>query len=268
MNTAARERRGPATLFGVRPARSAGALFLRYWTVLLLVVAWGVWVEAFHVNQIVAPSPGAVFGDLAGHPGVYATALAETMLMAVGGLVLGMTAGVLLAAGVWASKVLSGLMTPLILVVRSVPVVALLPVILSVVGSGTSAMLTVTSLITFFPAFAFTTSGLRSAPAVSADLFTVLHASKLSRLRLLLLPQAVRGLLVALRLTAPGAVLVAMLAEYLMGSGGGLGQLFFDSVSFSEVVRAWGTSVVATAVSVVTFVAARAVERWGTERLT
>jgi putative hydroxymethylpyrimidine transport system permease protein len=121
--------------------------------------------------------------------------------------------------------------------------------------------------VSFFPAFVFVGSRLKDAPRATTDLFAVLGASRATVLRRLLLPHAVPGLLVAFRLTAPMAVLAAMLAEYLMG-GRGLGVLFARSVSFYQVERAWGTALLATVVSVACFVGARAVERRGLARAT
>jgi NitT/TauT family transport system permease protein len=236
-----------------------------YWTVAALIAAWALWIRTQQLNQIVAPTPGAVFGDVLGHPGVYAADLGWTLLNAAAGLLAGMAMGAALAIAVWASPVLSGLMTPMALIMRSVPVVAMIPVIAQVVGFGNTAVLAVTTVVSFFPAFVLTGSGLRTAPATTTDVFTVLNASKATRLRLLLLPHAVRGLLVALRLTAPTTVLAAMLAEYLLGTHG-LGRLFADSITFMNTARAWGTALVATVVSVACFAAARALERRGSER--
>jgi NitT/TauT family transport system permease protein len=187
--------------------------------------------------------------------------------MAAAGLAVGMALGTALAVAVWSSRVVSGMMTPVALIMRSVPVVAMIPVLARVFGYGWTTVLVITSVVSFFPAFVLVGARLRDAPAATSDVMTVLGASRLVLLRRLLLPHAVPGLLVAFRLTASTAVLGAMLAEYLMG-GRGLGTLFAQSVSFYQVDRAWGTALVATAVSVAFFVAARAVERWGVARFT
>jgi NitT/TauT family transport system permease protein len=204
-----------------------------------------------------------VFGNL----DAYLPDLGWTLAMAAGGLVVGMALGSGLAVAVWASRIASGMITPFALVMRSVPVVAMIPVLARVLGYGWVTVLVITSVVSFFPAFVFVGARLRDAPQATSDLMAVLGAGRSTVLRLLLLPHAVPGLLVAFRLTAPTAVLAAMLAEYLMG-GRGLGTLFAQSVSFYQPDRAWGTALVATVVSVACFVAARAVERWGVARFT
>lgn len=247
--------------------RRLGRVVSRYWTVAAFVGVWQLWSWLSGVNQIVVPPPALVFTDVADNFGAYLPDLGWTLAMSAGGLVAGMALGTGMAVAVWASRILSGLVTPLALVMRSVPVVAMIPVFASVLGYGWVTVLVITSVVSFFPAFVFVGSRLRAAPKAASDLMAVLGASRSTVLRLLLLPHAVPGLLVALRLTAPTAVLAAMLAEYLMG-GHGLGTLFAQSVSFYQVDRAWGTALVATVVSVACFVGARAVERWGIARFT
>ncbi|MFF5724116.1 ABC transporter permease [[Kitasatospora] papulosa] len=243
-----------------RLATVLGTLLNRYWTVLVLVLAWELWVRLRHLNEIVVPAPYVVVSDVFGHPSAYTSALAHTLLNSVVGLVLGMGLGVCCAIAVWSSRLLSGLLTPLMLIMRSVPVVAMIPVIAFVAGYGAAAVTTVTTLVSLFPTFVMVLSGLRSAPAAMTDVFAVLGASRPMVLRRLLLPYTVPRLLVALRLTAPSAVLAAMLAEYLLGRDG-LGTLFADATIFLAPERAWGGALIATAVSVASFVTARGVDR-------
>ncbi|MGW1951448.1 ABC transporter permease [Streptomyces sp. NPDC001920] len=233
---------------------------IRYWLLLGMLAAWGTWVHVGSVNAIVAPSPAAVFQDLLTHAPAYLPDLLWTVLMSVAGLVLGMALGALLALAVWASRLVTGVVTPAALVMRSVPVVALIPVIGHLVGYGQSAALVVTVVVSFFPAFVLINSALHSVPRATADLFTVLGAGPLKRLRLLYAPHAVGALLVALRTTAPSAVLAAMLAEYLLGQHG-LGRLFATSVTYMDTARAWGTALVAIALSVAFSVLAQRLER-------
>jgi NitT/TauT family transport system permease protein len=246
---------------------AAARVLSRYWTVLALLLCWQLWAWGSGVNRIVVPTPIEVVADVGRNTGAYLPDLAMTLLMSLGGLVLGMTVGVLLAVAVWSSWVLSGMMTPAALVMRSVPVVALIPVIARVFGYGTTTVLVITTVVSFFPAFVFVGARLRAAPPTTVDVLRVMGASRATLLRRLLLPHAVPGLLVALRLTAPTAILAAMLAEYLMG-GDGLGTLFAHSVTYMQTDRAWGTAFVATVVSVACFVGARAVERLGNHRFT
>jgi NitT/TauT family transport system permease protein len=161
---------------------------------------------------------------------------------------------------VWSSRVIGSLVTPTAIVLSAVPITVLIPIIARVIGYGGGTLYIIVAIVTFFPAFVLVGTGLTSIPASSRDLFRVLGASQRGRLQFLNLPQAVPNFMIALRVTAPGAILAELLAEFLVG-GNGLGQLFSDSRSYGDTDRAWGAAIVATVVSVVVFVASRALER-------
>jgi ABC-type nitrate/sulfonate/bicarbonate transport system permease component len=94
---------------------------------------------------------------------------------------------------------------------------------------------------------------------MSRDVFLVLHASRRQTLRLLALPAALPAIATALRVGATYSVLVALLAEYLMQTGG-LGALFAVTMQQFHLARALGASVIAMAMSVALFEAARGLE--------
>jgi ABC-type nitrate/sulfonate/bicarbonate transport system permease component len=83
---------------------------------------------------------------------------------------------------------------------------------------------------------------------MSRDVFQVLHASRWQKLRLLALPAALPAFAAALRVGATYSVLVALLAEYLMQTGG-LGTLFAVTMQQFHLARALGASVLAMALS-------------------
>jgi NitT/TauT family transport system permease protein len=242
-------------------------IFSYYWGIFLLLVAWQAWVVYSHFNPIVMPTPVGVFVDLIYHPAVYLHNTGITFLVALAGLMGGMTIGTILAIVIWFSPFLSGLVSPLAVLFSSVPVVALIPIIARLLGYNFSTEITIVVIITFFPSFVFASSGLRSLPAGSEDLFRVFGASRLMILKRLALPAAMPNLAVALRLAAAHAILAAMIAEFLMGTTG-LGYLFAVTKQEFLTERAFGTSVIATVISVAAFLLATFVERLVRRRFT
>jgi NitT/TauT family transport system permease protein len=240
--------------------------FSRYWGVLLILILWQAWVTLGELNAIVMPQPIDVVVDLVSNPGIYLQNGVQTLALAAGGLLLGMTLGSLIAIACWFSRLATGMLVPLAMIFSSVPVVALIPVIARLLGYDIRTVLAIVVIVSFFPAFVFTSAGMRALPPGSEDLFRVLGATRKSRFLHMALPAAVPSWMIALRLAAPSAVLSAMLAEFLMGQSG-LGYMFRAAAGDFATERAFGTSVIATAVSVITFTltlrAERAVnERW------
>jgi ABC-type nitrate/sulfonate/bicarbonate transport system permease component len=229
------------------------------WPIALLLLLWQVWVSAAGYNSIVLVAPGAVLSDLAHSPEAYLLPSLHTLGFALLGLAIGMTAGLLLAVAAWFSELLAGITTPFALLLSSTPVVCLIPVIARLFGYQSRTELIAIAVMTFFPSFVYSGAGLRQLPATSRDVFLVLHASRGQTLRLLALPAALPALATALRVGATYSVLVALLAEYLMQTGG-LGALFAVTMQQFHLARALGASVVAMALSVVLFEVSRSLE--------
>jgi NitT/TauT family transport system permease protein len=236
-----------------------------YWGVLLLLIAWQLWVVVNRFNPIVMPTPTAVLGDLLSHPEVYLRNVGITLAVAVFGLVVGMLVGTALAVAAWFSPIASGLLNPLTVLFSSVPVVALIPVIARLLGYDTSTVLAIVVIITFFPSFVFASSGLRAPPPGAEDLLRVLGASRLAMLWRLALPAALPNLAIAFKLAAAHAILAAMVAEFLMGTSG-LGYLFAKTKADFQTEQAFGASAVATVISATAFLLAGWVERRVRER--
>ena len=236
-----------------------------YWGVLLVLVAWQLWVVIGRFNVIVMPTPLAVVDDLLTHPGVYLANVGITLAVALFGLVAGMAVGTGLAIAAWFSPIAAGLLNPLTVLFSSVPVVALIPVIARLLGYDSSTVLAIVVIITFFPSFVFASSGLRAPPPGSEDLFRVLGASRLDLLRRLALPAAMPNLAIAFKLASAHAILAAMVAEFLMGTTG-LGYLFAKTKSDFQMEQAFGASAVATIISATAFLAAGWVEKRVRER--
>jgi len=229
------------------------------WPVALLLLLWQGWVSVAGYNSIVLVAPGAVLSDLVHAHAAYLAPSLHTLAFALCGLGVGMTAGLLLALAAWISELLAGITTPFALLLSSTPVVCLIPIIARLFGYESRTELIAIAVMTFFPSFVYCGAGLRQLPAMSRDVFLVLHASRRQTLRLLALPAALPAIATALRVGATYSVLVALLAEYLMQTGG-LGALFAVTMQQFHLARALGASVIAMAMSAAMFEAARALE--------
>ena len=232
------------------------------WPVLLLLAGWQAWIVAAHVPPIVAPAPAAVLAELTSDPTLYLGAAAATVGVALVGLVVGTLLGIALAVVIWLTPFAAGAMTFPALLVQSTPLVALLPVIARLLGYGEQTVAAAAIAITFLPTFVLVGSGLRATPPGAEQLFAALGSSRIARLLRLALPSAVPSILVAIRIAAANSILAALIAEYLIGTFG-LGRLFADAQSQFLTPRAWAASLVATALSVAAYAAARRLERLG-----
>jgi NitT/TauT family transport system permease protein len=240
--------------------KALSAIVSEWWGVILILLAWQIWVLASGLNSIVMPSPGQVVLNIADAPTLYLTNTAHTAALAVGGLIIGMAIGVAMAGLSWVSPLIAGLLTPIGLVFTTVPVVALIPLLGRLLGYDVGTILAIVALVSFFPTFVFVSSGLRALPPGSADLFRVTGANRLAFLTHLAVPAAIPNFMVALRLAASQAFLAALVAEFLMGNDG-LGALVHAAKEGFETERAIGASVIATVLSVLAFLGTTGLEK-------
>ena len=230
----------------------------RYWGVLLLLVIWQSLITMNNLNTIVAPSPQAVVLALVNEAEFFAYEASRTVLTASGGLALGLILGFAMASLSWAAPAMSGLLTPVALLIRSIPVVAFVPIIVRIAGYGTHTVLIVTTFLSFFPCYVFALSGFQEVTQVRKDFCTSLGCSTRGFngwrfFRYVAMPSAVPNILTALRLLAPMAILVALVAEFLIGSDG-LGYVMIRARSDMQMDKSWAAALLASALSIMFFV--------------
>jgi NitT/TauT family transport system permease protein len=223
-------------------------VFSQSWGILLLLAAWQAWVTLTGFNSIVMPSPRMVFDDLVGHPVAYLAPAGATLLVAFLGAVCGFTLGIAMALASWMSRVLGGLLLPLGVIFSSIPVVCLVPILARVLGYGEQTVGAIVAVLTFFPAFVYTSGGLRATPPMTSELFRVYGARRVTVLLRLALPGALPNMMIALRIGAAQSIIAAMIGEFLMGATG-LGHLFVVTHQNLQMDRAVGAALVVAAIS-------------------
>jgi ABC-type nitrate/sulfonate/bicarbonate transport system permease component len=231
-----------------------------------LIAIWHLWVSTQDVNALLMPSPRDVATELYRDPAPYWDAVVRTTAISVSGLAFGTLLGGVLAVMCWISRVATGLISAAVLLLRSVPIIILIPLLTRTMGYETGTTLTIVTLISFFPAFVLVSSGLRALPPSASDVVGVLGGTKWQRLTLLALPASIPSLAGAVRMSSGGCVLAAMVTEFLTGADG-IGNIFLLANADLATERAWAASVLAAVMSVVIFRAAGTFERLAQERM-
>jgi len=252
-------------MIATRLLRLCGILLSQFWGVALLLILWQIWVVAATPNSLIVVPPLAVLRDIAAEPSVYINAAVWTLGVALAGLAGGMLFGLLLAILAWSSNLISGFLGPAAILISSTPVVCLIPLLARIFGYHAPTELATVLIMMFFPSFVFASAGLRNLPPMSAYLLETWNTSQLRRLRLLALPAAVPSLATAFRAGAAASILVAVVAEYLMQTGG-LGALIAVTMQQFDIPRAFGASIIAMLISTLLYTIAGSVEHRIRER--
>ena len=247
--------------------RIAIRLLLGYWAILLLLVSWEVYVRSSGTNVVVMPSVSAVIGDIIHNWGSYQAPLLNTLRSALIGLLGGTLLGTFAAVVSCWSTVASGVLSPALVILRSIPGVILVPIWARLFDYSSFAVIVIVTLSCLFPSFVIVASAMRAVPKTSQDLATAYGASRLRRFRYVELPASLPGIATALRFSAGMAFLIAMVTEFLTGMKG-LGLVFNLARFQLDSTRAWGASLITAVVSVLLFQLALAVERYVNDRTT
>ncbi|QXW01350.1 ABC transporter permease [Rhodococcus globerulus] len=225
------------------------------------------WLIVNNFVGVIAPSPLNVLEYIVRHPWELIEFASPTVFRAISGLLIGTAVGLLLAVGAWWSRVTAGAIAPATFVARSVPMVALIPIVARIAGYGGPAVIVACAIVTTVPVFVFTLAAFQQPRGMTHDLFDTLGARRRTLMTRLLLPEAVISILAATRTTAPMAIVATMLAEYLIGQDG-LGVSFGLAIAYGEVLKGWSLAVVATGISIAAFSLSKHLEAWGRNRTT
>ena len=156
-------------------------------------------------------------------------------------------------------------MMPIALVTQTMPLVALIPLLVLLFGRGVAVTVAITISVTFFPAYVTIAQGLALVPRAAFELAHAYGASGWRELRLVALPASMPWLAAAARLAVPRALLGVMIAEWL-ATGRGLGNLLNQSRGYLDYGMIWTVALVSVLVSVALFELAGVAERATTVR--
>ncbi len=241
-------------------------------TVLLPFVLWWAFIKLTGVPELIAKTPLGVVDYLflseTSHTarGKLTAALAETLPITAVGMVAGLGFAFLLAISARMFPGFIKTFMPIALVTQTMPLVALTPLLVLILGRGTSVTLWITISVTFFPAFVLLVQGIQRVPQSVLDLPRAYGASAWTELRMVSIPAALPYLFAATRLTVPRALLGVMIAEWL-ATGTGLGNLLNQSRGYLDYGMIWTVAAASVCLSVAFYYAILMVERRTLTRL-
>ncbi|MCU1441665.1 MAG: transporter [Rhodoglobus sp.] len=244
----------------------ARTFFSRWWAVIAVLVLWQLIVTVFNVSQFLIPGPVVIGQEIARDPLTYVAPLLSTVRTAAIGFVLGVGLGYVASSVTWLLPGLGGVVTPLALVVRSVPFVALVPVLARVFGYSDQTAWIICTIVCFFPTFVLVSTGFADVPANGDDLFSMAGASRLDRYRLLAVPASLVMLATSIRISASTSIAGALVAEFLMGRPG-LAYVLSVALGELDMKTLWAAALIAIVLSIVAYLLAgqfekRVIARW------
>lgn len=187
------------------------------------IVALGAWefiVWWREIPPFILPGPWLIAKTLMADWTTLSGSLWVTLRITAAALIAAVSLGVGLAVLFTQSKWLEKSLFPYAVILQVTPVVSIAPLIIIWVGDINLSLLICAWIVAFFPILSNTILGLNSADHNLRNLFELYGASRWQTLRFLRLPAALPYFLGGLKISGGLALIGAVVAEFVAGSGG------------------------------------------------
>ncbi|MEM1243108.1 MAG: ABC transporter permease [Cyanobacteria bacterium P01_H01_bin.26] len=222
------------------------------------VVGWDIFVRATNMPPYLLPGPGLVVKTLLEEWGDLFPSLLVTVQITVVAFLAAIASGLLIAILFAQSKWVERSFFPYAVILQTTPIVAIAPLIIIWLQNNTFMALVVCAwIVAFFPIVSNTTLGLNSADHTLQNLFEIYGASRWQTLIHLRLPSALPYFLGGLRISGGLALIGAVVAEFVAGTGGtrsGIAYQILISSFNLQIPRMFAALLMTTALGVAIFV--------------
>ena len=226
----------------------------------MVLALWWAVIAFYGIKPYFMPGPGATLRTLVDKRGVLVDHALTTLWETTVGVMVAMLFAVGLATAFVTSPAAERALLPIAVTFRSIPIVAVAPLITLIAGRGFATSVVCVTIVSFFPILVNTARGLRALSPEMRELFRVCGANRRQLLRYARMQLTVPFLFAGLRSAAAVAVLGAMLAEWLTGQQG-LGYLLTNAAALRDNELMWAVVIVASGCSLGFFAVMQSVER-------
>ena len=193
--------------------------------VLILVVfiaLWEVSARLKWIDPFLISSPSRILKSIISfvEGGTLFSHILVTCLETIGGFLLGTIIGGVIAVILWSLPTVAKVLDPYLVVLNSLPKVALAPIIIFWVGNGTTAIIVITLLISLVTTIVTVLTGFNEVDSGKLILMKTFQASKLHILKYLIIPASIPILISALKINVGLSWVGVIMGEFLVAREG------------------------------------------------
>jgi len=226
----------------------------------VICILWALISRLFQVPDYVMPTPSEVGASLMHDAATLGAATWLTLWCTVIGIVMSVCIAVGLALTFVLSPLADRTVTPLLIGIRSIPMIAITPLIVVLFGRDKWNTIGMVALLTFFQVMLAAKRGFDAPSKHMLELMRTCGATFWQTMLKVRVPSAIPFVFTGLRLAGSSAILCAMFAEWLSGSPG-LGTLMLDAYSKQDLGLMWAAVAVSTTLAYLFFTLTIALER-------
>ena len=223
---------------------------------------WQLGVPQLHLQNFILPVPSQIAAAFVAEWPVLQVAAGATLFEALGGLAIGVTAGVLTAFAVSRWARVREAVLPIAIGASAIPIIAAAPIMSNWFGIlNPFAKMAIVILLTFFPMLVNVARGLSQVDESAVELMRASAATEGQILRKVRIPNALPYFFTALKICTTLSLIGAVVAEYFGGSNDVLGRVIVQSSSRLRFDITWAAIAVAAGAGIAMYLAALVVER-------
>jgi NitT/TauT family transport system permease protein len=227
-----------------------------------VVVLWEALVSALSLQRFILPKPSAIAAAFVENWPRLSQTAGNTLFEALGGLAIGVTAGVATAFVVARWARVRSVVLPLATGASAVPIIAAAPIMSVWFGIlSPFAKMAIVILLVFFPMLVNVARGLSQVDASALELMRASAASEGQILLKLRIPNALPYFFTGLKVATTLSLIGAVVAEYFGGSNDVLGRVIVQSSSQLRFDITWSAIAITAAAGILMYLVALAVER-------
>jgi NitT/TauT family transport system permease protein len=186
----------------------------------LLLAGWEACCRIFGIPSYLFPTPSLITTTFLNDAPALLHALWVTLRVTLIALALAVTLGCAIAFLFVQSPIIERSFFPYAIILQVTPIVAVAPLIIILVKNTQAALIICATIIAIFPIISNTTVGLRSIDQGHQNLFAINRASRSQSLIYLRIPSALPFFFAGLRVSSGLALIGAVVAEFVAGTGG------------------------------------------------
>ena len=225
-----------------------------------LLALWQVIVSGFGVPTYIAPSPVQVLQVFVEQGDVLWLNFWPTLMEAASGFLVGNTVAAVLAVWFVHSQLAERAFYPIAVFVNTIPIIAVAPILVLLLGNGYAPKIVIAALICFFPTLVNMVRGLKAVSPQMLELMRVLSASGREVLFKIRLQSSLPFLFAALKIASTTCVIGAIVGEWI-GSNYGLGSLIIEATYNFRAPLLYATVILGAGMAVAAFTIVTLVER-------
>lgn len=225
---------------------------------ILALLAWDISVRVLALPPYILPGPWLVLKTLVSDWHELFPSLIITLEITVVAFIAAIISGLFVAILFTQNKWIERSFFPYAVILQTTPIVAIAPLIILWLKNNTFAALVVCAwIVAFFPIVSNTTLGLNSVDHNLVNVFQLYRASRWQTLLYLQLPSALPYFLGGLRISGGLALIGAVVAEFVAGTGGSRSGIAYQILMSSynlQIPQMFAALIMTTSLGVMIFV--------------